>query len=852
MIAVFLLPMTAFATDDALGSDAASEEVLVDESYTDSSGVDISNDVIEETDEQAAVKMLEVSGSSANSTNYSYTITPILSPFNQYFFVKTDNPDPSSFRFADMDSAYGENAVISLNWDSRYDKIVLYPDVHYENTETGRVNGGYIFRSYDTDGGEVVLQETDNPKASSPVWNNTNIKKTLPALVDVADYLISTYADKNSFFDNMTAVQKGFSGICLYSGSYVRGTLLKPNDYWFVAVAGHVDQSFYIYSPYDRENSRTLFATAVYPFRYDSLGFPNMMGRVAQRLDSTATFKWNSSYHYLIDVTYGGETKSYGGQGEGQGQGITQDKIQQYFTFGSGGTDITLSDMRSLLENYAALQIEDDIPRDDALTWNQVYDAAGSGTWARISGSNAKIGSKWTLDPSVYTFIYQKGDGQTFDADEWSVGYSTYFSGDLGYARDAWVDGRYVSTMRKYIPGETFADHPTSNIILCDVAIPQITYEQTYNSSLSAMEYQNINITEENKTVLFKYADGKWTAAREAFYTDCATYEKIALFAEKGLIDEQYLDMVTITQEEIESLGIDRNTNITPAKGCIFDGIEPPGTLFDHEQGHCWNLGKVTTTPTCTAAGEKQFTCLVCGETRNEPVPAAGHDNPMVHVAAKEATCASSGNTEYWYCKKCRKYFGDKDGENEIKRWSWDTGYADHQWDDGVVTEKPTCTEEGVITYTCTVCQDSWTDLIDPTGHKWTHVKNKAGLLKNGSEYDQCTYCKIKKNIKKLTGYATYYVKGFKLAAAKASFTAKWTKQSKANQKKFSGYQIRYSTKSSMKNAKTVTAGKKSASKKITKLKKKTKYYVQIRTYTVSKNVKYYSKWSAKKAVKTK
>lgn len=55
-----------------------------------------------------------------------------------------------------------------------------------------------------------------------------------------------------------------------------------------------------------------------------------------------------------------------------------------------------------------------------------------------------------------------------------------------------------------------------------------------------------------------------------------------------------------------------------------------------------------------------------------------------------------------------------------------------------------------------------------------------------------------------------------------------------------------------MAGAKYATASKKSSSKKITKLKKKTKYYVQVRTYTISKKVKYNSKWSTKKAVRTK
>ena len=166
----------------------------------------------------------------------------------------------------------------------------------------------------------------------------------------------------------------------------------------------------------------------------------------------------------------------------------------------------------------------------------------------------------------------------------------------------------------------------------------------------------------------------------------------------------------------------------------------------------------------------------------------------------------------------------------------------------------PTCTAAGYEAYdACSDCgyKEGYVKL-PALGHKWKHYKKAAGLLKNGTEYDYCTVCKTKKNVKTLKGYATYYVKGFKLAPAKAAFTAKWTKQSTKNQKKFNGYQIRYSTKSNMAGAKYATAGKASKSKKITKLKKKTKYYVQVRTYTISKKVKYYSKWSAKKAVKTK
>ena len=69
--------------------------------------------------------------------DYTYTITPILEPFNEYFFVKTDNPDPTSFRFVDKSSKYSEDSTIRFDtdWD---DKVKLYEDIKYENKETFR------------------------------------------------------------------------------------------------------------------------------------------------------------------------------------------------------------------------------------------------------------------------------------------------------------------------------------------------------------------------------------------------------------------------------------------------------------------------------------------------------------------------------------------------------------------------------------------------------------------------------------------------------------------------------------------------------------------------------------------
>lgn len=135
--------------------------------------------------------------------------------------------------------------------------------------------------------------------------------------------------------------------------------------------------------------------------------------------------------------------------------------------------------------------------------------------------------------------------------------------------------------------------------------------------------------------------------------------------------------------------------------------------------------------------------------------------------------------------------------------------------------------------------------------HTFKTVTKPAGYLKNGSTYKECTGCGYKTATKVLKGWSKSYVKSLNVKKAKKAFTVKWKKQSKKNQKKFNGYQIRYAKKSNFKNAKCITVSKKASGKKI-KGKSKTKYFVQVRTYKKVGKEKYYSAWSKTKVVKTK
>lgn len=92
-----------------------------------------------------------------------------------------------------------------------------------------------------------------------------------------------------------------------------------------------------------------------------------------------------------------------------------------------------------------------------------------------------------------------------------------------------------------------------------------------------------------------------------------------------------------------------------------------------------------------------------------------------------------------------------------------------------------------------------------------------------------------------------------KISRTKKNVKLSWKKQSaEQSGDRIAGYQIRWSTKSSMKNAnKKSFKGYKKTSGKISGLKNNKKYYIQIRTYYKTKRGNIYSKWSGKKTVKT-
>lgn len=120
-----------------------------------------------------------------------------------------------------------------------------------------------------------------------------------------------------------------------------------------------------------------------------------------------------------------------------------------------------------------------------------------------------------------------------------------------------------------------------------------------------------------------------------------------------------------------------------------------------HNCENHWDDGKITTPPTCTKTGVKQYTCTICSETKTEEIAALGHDYSSDWTIDTAAACETVGSKSH-HCTRC----DSKIDVTEIP------ASGKHTWNNGVITKPATIAEEGVKTYTCTICGVTRTETI--------------------------------------------------------------------------------------------------------------------------------------------
>lgn len=116
---------------------------------------------------------------------------------------------------------------------------------------------------------------------------------------------------------------------------------------------------------------------------------------------------------------------------------------------------------------------------------------------------------------------------------------------------------------------------------------------------------------------------------------------------------------------------------VTVAATCTKDGVSRRicsicGAVEEKSvpaTGHKFGEWTVTKAATCTESGISTRKCSVCGTEETMIVPSLGHS--MTATAGKAATCTEAGNSAYWTCSRCHKFFSDAAGKTEIAKDSW-------------------------------------------------------------------------------------------------------------------------------------------------------------------------------------
>ena len=220
------------------------------------------------------------------------------------------------------------------------------------------------------------------------------------------------------------------------------------------------------------------------------------------------------------------------------------------------------------------------------------------------------------------------------------------------------------------------------------------------------------------------------------------------------------------------------------------------GEEFD-KASHTYNDGEITTKATCTADGEKTYTCTLCNATKSETIAALGHDinedewisdgehhwHACTHEGCEEhfdehehdrvrdmtkdheSTGCSDPEVEGYKCSVCGADLSNKSEpiphtynvdvweKDENQHWhicsvcNNKVELADHDYNI-VVTKAATCTETGIRKYTCKKCGYVKEEKIPKTAHvlKWadesvTFLTDEQKALLPTYHYRYCATC---------------------------------------------------------------------------------------------------------------
>jgi len=143
--------------------------------------------------------------------------------------------------------------------------------------------------------------------------------------------------------------------------------------------------------------------------------------------------------------------------------------------------------------------------------------------------------------------------------------------------------------------------------------------------------------------------------------------------------------------------------------------------------GHNESEWIVDRNATCTASGSKHTECLNCGATlKTESIPAIGHIYQEIETVP---TCTERGYITY-ICSNCNDSYVDS--------------YIDalgHEWDEGSISQAPTCIQTGIKVFNCYRCSATKTETVAATGHSYAEIVIAPTCTDEGYITHTCGNC---------------------------------------------------------------------------------------------------------------
>ena len=186
---------------------------------------------------------------------------------------------------------------------------------------------------------------------------------------------------------------------------------------------------------------------------------------------------------------------------------------------------------------------------------------------------------------------------------------------------------------------------------LTSITIPDSVKSIGYNAFDGCLKLESIEIPV-SVISIDNYAFGNCYSLTSIFVPDGLDVEIFRMTTEVRYEADTSKGEVTITEI---SLGDGKTSVDIPATICGYPVVAAADGLLEKISSHTCAGGKAT----C----QTEAICGIC-HTKYGEIDSTNHN--LENTPAKAATFTEAGNTEYWHCKDCGKYFSDKDGKNSI------------------------------------------------------------------------------------------------------------------------------------------------------------------------------------------